>query len=286
MSGFSFEFFPPRNAEGVERLRETRKTLAVLQPEYFSVTFGAGGSTRDGTRETVEAILREDRIPPAPHLSCVSSTRHELRQMLDHYSSIGVRRIVALRGDLPSGTGGSHGDFRHAAELVAFIREHYSNHFRIEVAAYPEMHPQAPNAQRDLDYFIAKVNAGADAAITQYFFNVDAYTDFIERLRAQQCDVPVIPGIMPILNASQLLRFSDACGAEIPRYIRKRLESFADDGASIQAFGLDVVTRLCERLLAEGAPGLHFYSMNQARPMLELWKRLGLDPRTTPTQNQ
>jgi methylenetetrahydrofolate reductase (NADPH) len=273
---FSFEFFPPKNEEGAERLRRTRQRLAALHPEYFSVTFGAGGSTRDRTLETVLEIQREGTVEAAPHISCISSSRTELLELLHAYRDQGVRRLVALRGDLPSGAGGGLGEFRYAAELVAFIRETFGAHFRIEVAAYPEFHPQAANAEKDLDHFRQKVAAGADSAITQYFFNPDAYVAFLDRIRAMGIEIPVVPGIMPITNYTQLARFSDACGAEIPRFIRKRLEAYGDDTASIRAFGTEVVTRLCQRLLEQGAPGLHFYSMNQAAPSEAIWNNLGL----------
>ena len=273
---FSFEFFPPKNAEGVERLRRTRQRLTALQPAYFSVTFGAGGSTRDRTLDTVLEIQREGRVEAAPHISCISSSREELLELLRTYRDHGVRRLVALRGDLPSGTGGRLGEFRYAAELVAFIREHFGDQFKIEVAAYPEFHPQAANAEKDLEHFRQKVAAGADSAITQYFYNADAYVAFLERVRAMGLEIPIVPGIMPIMNYAQLARFSDACGAEIPRFIRKRLEAYGDDTASIRAFGIEVVTRLCARLLEDGAPGIHFYSMNQAAAAEAIWKNLGL----------
>lgn len=276
---FSFEFFPPKTPEGAERLRTTRRRLAALEPAYFSVTFGAGGSTRAHTLETVVEIQGEGNIDAAPHISCISSTRAELLELLTTYRDHGVRRLVALRGDLPSGAGGGLGDFRYAAELVAFIREHFADEFKIEVAAYPEFHPQAANAQKDLEHFRQKVAAGADAAITQYFYNPDAYFTFLDRVRAMGVEVPVIPGIMPIINYTQLARFSDACGAEIPRYIRKQLEAYGDDTASIRAFGTEVVSRLCQRLLDNGAPGLHFYSMNQAEPSEAIWRNLKLGAR-------
>jgi methylenetetrahydrofolate reductase (NADPH) len=260
----------------VERMRRARERLGALDPEYFSVTFGAGGSTRDRTLETVLEIQREGRVAAAPHVSCISSTRAELREMLETYRSHGVRRVVALRGDLPSGAGGGFGEFRYAAELVAFIRAEFGDQFVVEVAAYPEFHPQAQNAERDLEHFRQKVLAGADSAITQYFYNPDAYLTFMDRVRAMGIDIPVVPGIMPITNYTQLARFSDACGAEIPRYVRKRLEAYGDDTASIRAFGTEVVTRLCARLLECGAPGLHFYSMNQAGPSEAIWQNLGL----------
>lgn len=272
----SFEFFPPRNAEGEQRLLAARRRLEALGPAYFSVTFGAGGSTRDRTLETVREIHREGRVPVAPHISCITSSRAELLELLNTYREMGIRRLVALRGDMPSGSGGGLGEFRYAAELVAFIRDQFSDQFFIEVAAYPEFHPQAVNAEKDLQHFCTKVKAGADAAITQYFYNPDAYTAFVEQVQRRGVSIPVVPGIMPITNYSQLARFSDACGAEIPRFIRKRLEAYGDDTTSIRAFGTEVVTRLCERLLAEGAPGLHFYSMNQAAASEAIWGNLDL----------
>jgi methylenetetrahydrofolate reductase (NADPH) len=281
---FSFEFFPPKNDEGAERLRRTRQRLAALGPAFFSVTFGAGGSTRDRTLETVLEIQREGAVAAAPHVSCISSTRAELLELLTAYRDHGVRRLVALRGDLPSGAGGGLGEFRYAAELVAFIRESFGDHFAIEVAAYPEFHPQAQNAEKDLENFRRKVDAGADSAITQYFYNADAYVSFLERVRALGVRIPIVPGIMPITNYTQLARFSEACGAEIPRYVRKRLEAYGDDTASIRAFGVEVVTRLCERLLGDGAPGLHFYSMNQAGPSEAVWNNLGLGSRRSQTE--
>ena len=270
----SFEFFPPQTAEGIEKLNATRKQLATLKPEFFSVTFGAGGSTRDRTLETVQQI-QADGNPAAPHLSCVGSTRENIRAILQTYKQAGIKRIVALRGDLPSGMA-TTGEFQYANELVSFIRAETGEHFHIEVAAYPEFHPQAKSPRDDLLNFQRKVNAGADSAITQYFYNADSYFYFVEQCLKLGITVPIVPGIMPIGKFSQLARFSDACGAEIPRWVRKTLESYGDDTASVQAFGLDVVTQLSERLLAGGAPGLHFYTLNQAAPSLEIWKRLGL----------
>ena len=270
----SFEFFPPQTAEGAEKLRATRRQLAQLKPAFFSCTFGAGGSTRDRTLETVLEIQAEG-LPAAPHLSCIGSTRDNIRAVLDRYQAAGIRRIVALRGDLPSGMADA-GEFRYANELVAFIRAETGDWFHIEVAAYPEFHPQARRPADDLAHFKAKIDAGANSAITQYFYNTDAYVHFVESVEALGVDVPIVPGIMPINNFSQLARFSDACGAEIPRWIRLRLESFGDDTASIKAFGLDVVTELCDRLLRQGAPGLHFYTLNQAGPATTIWQRLGL----------
>jgi methylenetetrahydrofolate reductase (NADPH) len=269
---FSIEFFPPKTAEGAEKLRLVRSKLAELGPKYFSVTFGAGGSTQDGTLQTVREILAAGH-DAAPHLSCIGATRESLRSVLKQFQDSGIRRIVALRGDLPSGYGGA-GELRYASELVEFIRQETGDWFHIEVAAYPEMHPQARSPQDDLQNFARKVQAGANSAITQYFFNADAYFQFVDNVSKLGVDVPVVAGIMPITNSTQLMRFSDMCGAEIPRWVRLKLASFGDDSASIKAFGLDVVTGLCERLLAGGAPGLHFYSMNQAAPTTALWQRL------------
>ncbi|KRB87902.1 methylenetetrahydrofolate reductase [NAD(P)H] [Noviherbaspirillum sp. Root189] len=271
---FSIEFYPPKTPEGVEKLRITRAKLAELQPKYFSVTFGAGGSTQRGTLETVLDIQREGH-EAAPHLSCIGSSRDSLRAILNEYKANGIRRLVALRGDLPSGYGAS-GEFRYANELVEFIRAETGDWFHIEVAAYPETHPQAKSPQDDVQSFVRKVNAGANAAITQYFYNADAYFRFVDDARKAGADVPIVAGIMPITNYSQLMRFSDMCGAEIPRWIRLKLASYGDDTESIKAFGLDVVTGLCERLLAGGAPGMHFYTLNQAAATTALWKRLNL----------
>ncbi len=272
---FSFEFFPPKTPEGAAKLRAARAQLAAVHPDFFSVTFGAGGSTREGTLATVLEIHAEGR-PVAPHISCIGSTRESVRELLQRYRDAGIRRLVALRGDLPSGAAGGAGDFRYANELVEFIRADTGDWFHIEVAAYPEVHPQARSPADDLANFVRKVRAGANSAITQYFYNSDAYFRFVDDVAALGCNVPIVPGIMPITNYAQLARFSDACGAEIPRWIRKRLESFGDDRDSIRAFGLDVVTDLCEQLLAVDAPGLHFYTMNQAEPTLAIWQRLGL----------
>jgi len=269
---FSIEFFPPKTQEGVEKLRAVRAQLVTLQPAYFSVTFGAGGSTQRGTLETVLEIQREGR-EAAPHLSCIGSTRESLRAILEEYKGNGIKRIVALRGDLPSGYGMS-GEFRYANELVEFIRAETGDWFRIEVAAYPEVHPQAKSPQDDLQSLVRKVKAGADTAITQYFYNADAYFHFVDEAVKAGVNVPIVPGIMPITNYSQLVRFSDMCGAEIPRWIRLKLASFGDDTASIKAFGLDVVAALCEKLLAGGAPGLHFYTLNQAAATMEICRRL------------
>ncbi|MGQ9686525.1 MAG: methylenetetrahydrofolate reductase [NAD(P)H] [Thiobacillaceae bacterium] len=271
---FSIEFFPPKTPEGVAKLRQTRRQLAQLKPRFFSVTFGAGGSTRDRTLETVLEIQAEG-LQAAPHLSCIGSTRESIRQILETYRAHGIRHIVALRGDLPSGMA-EPGEFRYASDLVAFIREETGDWFEIEVAAYPEVHPQARNYREDLLNFKRKVEAGANGAITQYFFNADAYFNFVDDCRALGVSLPIVPGIMPISNYAQLARFSSACGAEIPRWLTKKLESYHDDTDAIRAFGLDVVTGLCERLLAGGAPGLHFYTLNQAGLTATLWQRLGL----------
>jgi methylenetetrahydrofolate reductase (NADPH) len=271
-NNFSIEFYPPKTAEGADKLRVARAKLAALNPKYFSVTFGAGGSTQQGTLDTVLDIIREGHVA-APHLSCVGGSRESIRAILAQFKSLGIRRLVALRGDLPSGYGGG-GELRYASELVEFIRAETGDWFHIEVAAYPEMHPQARSPQDDLQHFARKVQAGANAAITQYFYNADAYFQFVDQARALGVEVPIVAGIMPITNYTQLMRFSDMCGAEIPRWIRLKLASFGDDSASIKAFGLDVVTGLCQRLLEGGAPGLHFYSMNQAGPTTALWQRL------------
>ena len=269
---FSLEFFPPKTPEGVAKLAATRAELIQLKPEFISVTFGAGGSTREGTLSTVLDIMREG-VPGAPHLSCVGSTREGIRAILDEYRSYNIRRLVALRGDLPSGMG-DIGEFRYANELVEFIRAETGDWFHIEVAAYPEMHPQARSYQADVQNFVRKVQAGANSAITQYFFNADAYFRFVDEVQALGVSIPIVPGIMPITNYTQLVRFSDACGADIPRWIKSRLQSFGDDSASIRAFGLDVVAAMCERLLKGGAPGLHFYTLNQASSTKALWQRL------------
>jgi len=271
---FSFEFFPPQTPEGVEKLRATRKQLAQLNPKFFSVTFGAGGSTRDRTLETVLEIQAEG-YAAAPHLSCIGATSENIRDMLQKYRAGGIRHVVALRGDLPSGMA-QGGEFRYANELVAFIREEFDDTFHIDVASYPEYHPQCNSAQEDLLNFKRKVEAGADSVITQYFYNADAYFSFIDACEEMGISVPIVPGIMPINKFSQLARFSDACGAEIPRWIRKKLEGYGDDSASIRAFGLDIVTDLCDRLLNAGAPGLHFYTLNSAGPTTTIWQRLGL----------
>ena len=270
----SIEFFPPQTPEGVEKLRIVRSKLAVLKPEFFSVTFGAGGSTRERTFSVVKEIAAEG-FNAAPHLSCVGSTRANIRDILNEYQAAGIRRIVALRGDLPSGTAEA-GEFRYANELVEFIRTETGDHFHLDVAAYPEWHPQARFPRDDLANFVRKAKAGADAAITQYFYNADAYFHFVDEIRAQGVDIPIVPGIMPIASFSKLARFSDACGAELPRWMRRKFEGLGDDTDAIRAFGLDVVTELCQRLLAGGAPGLHFYSMNQSALTLEICQRLKL----------
>ena len=270
----SIEFFPPQTAEGADKLRVVRQKLAVLKPEFFSVTFGAGGTTQERTFEAVFEIQREGH-QAAPHLSCIGSTREHIREILQRYQAAGIRRIVALRGDLPSGVG-FPGELRYANDLVEFIRAETGDHFHIEVAAYPEVHPQARSFEDDLHNFVRKCQAGADSAITQYFFSADCYFYFVERVRKLGVELPITPGIMPITNYSKLARFSDACGAEIPRWIRKQLEAYGDDLQSIQAFGEQVVSEMCERLLAGGAPGLHFYTLNQAEPSLAIWNNLGL----------
>ena len=271
----SVEFFPSKTAEGATKLRAVREQLALaLEPTFFSVTFGAGGSTQDGTFSAVKEI-HEAGQQAAPHLSCVGSSKEKISELLKQYKDLGIQRIVALRGDLPSGMG-QYGEFHHADELVRFIRSETDSHFHIEVAAYPEMHPQAKSMTDDVQRFAQKMKAGADSAITQYFFNSDAYFKFVDEAAKLGVDQPIVPGIMPITNGTQLLRFSDACGAEIPRWIRLRLQSFGDDSASIKAFGLEVVTDLCDQLMVAGAPGLHFYSLNQAEPTLTIAKNLGL----------
>ncbi len=270
----SFEFFPPQTPEGMDKLRAAWRQLAQLKPAFFSCTFGAGGSTRDRTLETVLEMQAEG-LPAAPHLSCIGSTRDNVRAVLARYREADIRRIVALRGDLPSGMA-DPGEFRFANELVEFIRAETGDWFHIEVAAYPEYHPQSRSPREDLANFKRKVDAGADSAITQYFYNADAYAHFVEEARALGVTVPIVPGVMPIANFSKIARFSDACGAEIPRWMRKKFESFGDDSAAVRAFGLDVVTELCERLLAGGAPGLHFYTLNQAGLTSTICQRLGL----------
>ncbi len=270
----SLEFFPTKTPEGAVKLRAVRQQLYALKPEFCSVTFGAGGSTQDGTLQAVTEIMAEG-CPAAPHLSCIGQSRESIRERLAAYSVAGIRRIVALRGDLPSGYG-IGGEFRYASDLVAFVRAETGDRFHIEVAAYPETHPQAKSPEADLEAFAAKVKAGADSGITQYFFNSDAYFRYRDDLQRVGVDVPVVPGIMPITSSTQLMRFSDACGAEIPRWIRMRLQAFGDDTASIKSFGLDVVTDLCDRLRTGGVPGLHFYTMNQSAVTMDIAQRLGL----------
>lgn len=272
---FSCEFFPPNTDEGMRKLFAAREDLMPMRPAFFSVTYGAGGTTRERTFEAIQAIQAHSGVDAAPHLTCVASTRAGIREILDHYRAQGIHRIVALRGDLPSGMR-EFGEFRYANELVEFIRAETGDEFHIEVAAYPEFHPQAPSPERDLLHFQRKVEAGANSAITQYFYNPDSYFRLVDDCQRLGLDLPIVPGIMPITNYTQLARFSDACGAEIPRWIRKRLEGFGEDRDAIRAFGLDVVTDLCRRLLEGGAPGLHFYTMNQAGPTLTICERLGL----------
>jgi methylenetetrahydrofolate reductase (NADPH) len=271
---FSIEFFPPNTAEGAEKLRAVRAQLSTLSPAFFSVTHGAGGSTREKTVSTVLEI-HAAKLNAAPHLSCMGSSRESIRELLDTYRKAGIRRVVALRGDLPSGMG-DPGEFRYANELVEFVRAETGDYFHIEVACYPEYHPQAKSPAADLQAFAGKVKAGANAAITQFFYNPDAYFSFVDQVRNLGIDVPIVPGIMPFHNFSKIVRFADGCGAEVPRWVRMRMEKFYDDAPSIRAFGLDVVTALCERLLAGGAPGLHFYTLNQAGLTTEIWQRLKL----------
>lgn len=273
----SLEFFPPKTPEGAAKLRAARREFASLKPAFCSVTFGAGGSTREGTLATVLEI-RSEGMDGAPHLSCIGSSREGIRDVLAQYRGHGIRHIVALRGDLPSGSA-DVGDFRYASELVRFIRGETGDWFHIDVAAYPEYHPQSRNADDDLASFQRKIDAGANSAITQYFFNPDAYWSFVEACAARGMRVPIVPGIMPISSFTKLARFSDACGAEIPRWIRRRLEGYGDDTASIRAFGLDVVTRMCASLLERGAPGLHFYTLNQSALTVAIWRALGLGTR-------
>lgn len=269
----SFEFFPPKTDAGYEKLLTVHSELKAADPEFFSVTYGAGGSTQERTISTV-IELNSRGVPTAPHLSCIGATEATLIELLDRYRNAGISRIVALRGDLPSGMGGTGGDFRYASDLVRFIRERYNDTFKLEVAAYPEMHPQAPNYDRDVDNFVAKANAGANTAITQYFFSVDAYVHFVSEVRKRGCEIDIVPGIMPITQVSNLIRFSDACGADIPRWLRKQLEACGDDSARIQAIGLDVVSSLCRELIDAGAPALHFYTMNRSEPSLAIIDRL------------
>jgi methylenetetrahydrofolate reductase (NADPH) len=270
----SFEFFPPKTPEGVEKLVAVRHKLYDLKPHFFSVTYGAGGSTQDGTISTVQAIIADGHVA-APHFSCIGSTKDSVRAQLAAFKQTGIQRMVALRGDLPSGYG-AFGEFKYASELVEFIRTETGNHFHIEVGCYPEVHPQAKSPESDMAAYLVKVKAGASSAITQYFFNSDAYFRFVDDAHKLGANIPVVPGIMPILSSSQLMRFSDACGAEIPRWIRLRLQAYGDDSQSIKAFGLDVVTDLCDQLRTAGVPGLHFYTMNQSAASTEICKRLGL----------
>jgi methylenetetrahydrofolate reductase (NADPH) len=270
----SFEFFPPKTPEGVAKLRAVRQQLYAMGPDFCSVTYGAGGSTQEGTFGTVREILAEG-VSAASHFSCIGATRQSVREELATLKTMGVKRLVALRGDLPSGYG-MGGEFHYASDLVSFIREETGRDFHIEVAAYPEIHPQAKSAEADLQAYVTKVRAGADAAITQYFYSSDAYFRFVEDAQRLGADVPVVPGIMPITSSTQLMRFSDACGAEIPRWIRLRLQGFGDDIASIKAFGLDVVTDLCDQLRSAGVPALHFYTMNQSAATLDICRRLGI----------
>jgi methylenetetrahydrofolate reductase (NADPH) len=270
----SLEFFPPKTPEGVTKLAAVRQQLYGLKPQFCSVTYGAVGSTQDGTFAAIKAII-EEGVEAAPHFSCIGASKDSIRAKLAEFKAHGIRRIVALRGDLPSGYGGSNGEFHYASDLVAFIRAETGGDFHIEVAAYPEMHPQSRSPQADLQAYVAKVKAGASSALTQMFFNADAYFRFVDEAAALGAVIPVVPGIMPITNASGIIRFADSCGADMPRWIRLRLQGFGDDTDSIKAFGLDVIARLCEQLRAGGAPGLHFYTMNQSVATLELMRRLG-----------
>ena len=269
----SFEFFPPKTDQGHETLLKVYDELKQAEPEFFSVTYGAGGSTQERTINTV-IELNQRGVPTAPHLSCIGSTKETVVELLDRYKDAGIGRIVALRGDLPSGMGHTGGDFRYASDLVSFIRSHYGEQFELEVAAYPEMHPQAPNFDKDVDNFVTKANAGANRAITQYFYTVDAYKHFMLEVRKRGCEIPIVPGIMPITNVSNLVRFSDACGADIPRWLRKQLEACSDDTARIKAIGLEVVSTLCQELLEAGAPALHFYTMNRSEASLAILEEL------------
>lgn len=273
---YSFEFFPTKTEAGHEKLMNVARQLATYNPDFFSCTYGAGGSTRDRTLNTVLQLDGDVKVQTAPHLSCVGDSKAELRDLLTLYQNAGIKRIVALRGDLPSGMGMASGELRYANELVEFIRSETADHFHIEIAAYPEMHPQARNFEDDIANFVRKAKAGADSAITQYFFNADSYFYFVDRVQKLGVDIPVVPGIMPITNYSKLARFSDACGAELPRWVRKQLEAYGDDLQSIQAYGEQVISEMCERLLAGGAPGLHFYTLNQAEPSLAIWNNLKL----------
>jgi len=269
----SFEFFPPKTDVGYEKLLKAHDELKVANPEFFSVTYGAGGSTQERTINTV-IELNQRGVAAAPHLSCIGATRETIRNLLQKYKDSGINRIVALRGDLPSGMMGTGGDFNYASDLVAFVREEFGDHFEIEVAAYPEMHPQAMNLDKDIDNFVAKVRAGANSAITQYFYNINAYKHFVDEVRKRDCDVQIVPGIMPITNYSNLARFSDACGADIPRWMRQALQTCGDDVQRIRSIGLNFVVDLCQDLIAAGAPKLHFYSMNQSAPTLAILEKL------------
>lgn len=271
---YSCEFFPPKTEQGMEKLFSTSEILSErISPSFFSVTFGAGGSTRETTFDAVTKIAKHTGIDVAPHLSCIGSTQQQLKEILDSYREQGVKRIVTLRGDLPSGTA-AYGDFSHASELVSFIRQNYNDYFHLEVAAYPEFHPQSKTATSDLEFFKLKVLAGANSAITQYFYNIDSYFYFVDSCEKMGLDLPIVPGIMPITNYSKLARFSNLCGAEIPQWIRRRLEAYADDIDSIKDFGADVVSTMCQKLIDEGAPGLHFYTMNQTEATLRIWDNL------------
>lgn len=270
----SFEFFPPRTEEGRRKLAITRKQLSQYQPEYFSCTYGAGGTTRAGTLQTITDIMN-DGVAAAPHLACIGASREEMISLLQTYKDMGIRHIVALRGDVPSGVGFGHQGLRYANELVALIRQEFGDWFHIEIAAYPEFHPQSRSAEDDINHFVRKCQAGADSAITQYFFNADSYFWFVDEVRGRGIDIPIIPGIMPIASFSKLARFSETCGAEIPRWLRLKLQSYADDTASIKALGLDVVTEMCDHLLQQGAPSLHFYTLNQAGLVSTICQRLG-----------
>lgn len=270
----SFEFFPTRTEEGRRKLGITRKQLRQYQPDFFSCTYGAGGATREGTLQTVGDILA-DGLTAAPHLACIGASREEMIGLLRTYQDMGIHHVVALRGDIPSGVGLGHQGLRYANELVTLIREVFADWFHIEVAAYPEFHPQARSAEDDISHFVRKCQAGADSAITQYFFNADSYFWFVDEAQSRGVDIPIIPGIMPIASFAKLARFSETCGAEIPRWLRLKLQSYADDTASIKALGLDVVTQLCERLLTQGAPSLHFYTLNQAGLVSTICQRLG-----------
>jgi len=271
----SFEFFPPKTDAGLEKLQTEQEKLQILKPDFYSVTYGAGGSTRDRTLHIVKDALKTT-VPIAPHLSCIGESVEGIKQLLDEYKSAGVKRIVALRGDLPSGVGLGRNELKYASDLVALIREHSQDHFHIEVAAYPEIHPESESMQSDLDAFKTKVEAGANSAITQYFFNIDAYCDFMDRCETQGIAIPVVPGIMPITNYEKLARFSKMCGAEIPRWLDYRLQNFGDDAESLKAFGEDFICELCDGLIQCGAPGLHFYTLNQAEPTLSICQKLSL----------